>query len=76
MQGSFFMQKFKQREGICMLSDDFLTKIFSHPEMQKIPVGAQSTAVHAMEDVLEEIRKENPYGTISELFEYFIPTTD
>ena len=59
-----------------MLSDDFLTRLFSSAEMQTIPVGAQSTAVHAMEEVLEEMRKENPYVTISELFESFAPTTD
>lgn len=59
-----------------MLSDDFLTRIFSNKEMQKIPVGAQSTAVHAIQQVLEEIRRENPYGSISELFESFVPTTD
>lgn len=59
-----------------MLSDDFLTKIFSNEEMQKIPVGAQSTAVHAFEEVLEQIKEENPYGSISELFEPTFPTTD
>lgn len=59
-----------------MLSDDFLTKIFSNEEMQLLPVGAQCTAVHAMEEVLEEIRKENSYGSISELFESFVPATD
>lgn len=59
-----------------MLSDDFLTKIFSNQEMQKIPIGAQSTAVHAMEEVLQQIKEKNPYGTISELFESTIPTTE
>lgn len=51
-----------------MFTDEVLEKIFSHPEMQKIPVGAQSTAVHVFQEVIEEIREENPYGTISELF--------
>ena len=50
-----------------MFSDDFLEKIFAHPEMQKIPIGCQSTAVHAFQDVIEEIKEVNPYGTISEL---------
>jgi hypothetical protein len=58
-----------------MLSDDFLTRIFSNEEMQKLPVGAQSTAVHAMEEVLEQIKEENPYGAISELFEPIVPST-
>ena len=59
-----------------MLSDEVLTKIFSNAEMQKIPIGAQSTAVHAFEEVLEEIKEENPYGSISELFEPTFPTIE
>lgn len=70
------MQKYRHKEGMGMLSDDFLTKIFSNKEMQKIPIGAQSTAVHAIEEVLEQIKEENPYGSISELFEPTIPTTE
>ena len=58
-----------------MLSDDFLTRIFSNEEMQKIPIGCQSTAVHAIEEVLEQIKEENKYATVSELFEPAIPTT-
>lgn len=50
-----------------MFSDEVLEKIFAHPEMQKIPIGCQSTAVHVFQEVLEEIKEENPYGTISEL---------
>lgn len=52
-----------------MFSDEVLEKIFAHPEMQKIPIGCQSTAVHVFQEVLEEIKEENPYGTISELLE-------
>lgn len=51
-----------------MFNDDFLCKIFAHEEMQKIPVGAQSTAVHVFEEILEDRLEENPYATISELF--------
>lgn len=51
-----------------MFSDEILEKIFSHTEMQKIPVGAQSTAVQVFQDVMEEIKEENPYVNISELF--------
>lgn len=56
-----------------MFSDSILEKIFSHEEMQKIPVGTQATAVRAFEEVLENIIKENQYVTVAELF---IPTTD
>lgn len=40
-----------------MFSDEVLEKIFSHPEMQKIPIDCQSTAVHVFQDVLEEIKE-------------------
>ncbi|MGN0345928.1 MAG: hypothetical protein ACI4DU_01450 [Lachnospiraceae bacterium] len=50
-----------------MLKDEILEKIFANKEMQKIPIGCQSTAVSVFEDVLEELRKENHYVTLSEL---------
>ena len=51
-----------------MLKDEILEKIISNKEMQMIPIGCQSTAVSVFEDVLEELRKENAYAAISELF--------
>lgn len=51
-----------------MLKDEILEKIFSNKEMQKIPLGTQATAVSVFECVLEELRKENPYASLSELF--------
>ena len=50
-----------------MLKDEILEKIFANKEMQMIPIGYQSTAVSVFEDVLEELRKENPYAVISDL---------
>ena len=50
-----------------MLKDEILEKIFSSKEMQMIPIGCQSTAVSVFEDVIEELRKENPYANISDL---------
>lgn len=50
-----------------MFSDEFLEKIFAHPEMQKIPVGCQSTAVHVFGEVLEDILEVNPYEQLSAL---------
>ncbi len=50
-----------------MFTDETLEKIFAHPEMQKIPIGCQSTAVHAFQDILEEIKEESPYAAISDL---------
>ena len=61
------MQKFKHKEMKDMLKDEILEKIFSNKEMQMIPIGCQSTAVSVFEDVLEELRKENPYANISDL---------
>ena len=51
-----------------MFKDEILEKIFADIEMQKIPIGCQSTAVNVIERVLEEIKEGNPYATISELF--------
>lgn len=56
-----------------MFSDEMLEKIFAHEEMQKIPVGCQSTAVHVFEEILEDILEVNPYATVQSLFE---PTTN
>lgn len=50
-----------------MFNDLVLEKIFSHQEMQKIPVGCQSTAVHVFEEILEDILEENPYEQLSDL---------
>ena len=61
------MLKFKYKELKAMLKDEILEKIFSNKEMQKIPIGCQSTAVSVFEDVLEELRKENPYANISDI---------
>ena len=66
--GDFFMQKFKHKEMKPMLKDKILEKIFANEEMQKIPIGTQATAVSVFENMLEELRKENPYATVSELF--------
>ena len=61
------MQKFKHKEMKAMLKDEILEKIFSNKEMQMILIGCQSTAVSVFEDVIEELRKENPYANISDI---------
>ena len=48
-----------------MLTDELLERIFANNEMQKIPIGCQSTAVHAFQEVLEDIKEENPYADLS-----------
>ena len=53
--------------GRCMLRDDILEKLFSNKEMQALPIGYQSVAVAVLNEVLEEIKEESPYVTISDL---------
>lgn len=50
-----------------MFSGGVLERIFSRPELHKIPIDYQSTVIHAVEEALEDILEENPYVTISEL---------
>jgi hypothetical protein len=38
-----------------MFSDEILEKIFSHPEISKIPIDTQSTMINVIESVLEEM---------------------
>lgn len=54
-----------------MFTDTVLEKIFAHEEMQKIPVGCQSTAVYVFEEILSDRLEENPYEQLSDLF---VPT--
>lgn len=51
-----------------MLKDEILERIFANKEMQTMPIGFQSTAVNALEQVLEELKEENSYASLSELF--------
>ena len=50
-----------------MLSKELLEKILASEDSHKVPFGCQSTMIHVFEDVLEEIKEEKPYATISEL---------
>lgn len=52
---------------LIMFSDKILERIFAHSESHKVPIGYQSTMIHIVEDVLEELKGENPYASISEL---------
>ncbi len=38
-----------------------LQKIYSHPEMRKIPVGYYSVVAHVIEDILKDIQKNNNF---------------
>jgi hypothetical protein len=52
---------------VFMLADDVLEMIFSHPEMHRIPLGTQATAVRVMTDIIEKIKEDEPYAGISRL---------
>lgn len=51
-----------------MFSDEVLERIFSDKEIQTIPIGTQATAVNAVERVLEQIKEERPYASLSDIF--------
>jgi hypothetical protein len=63
------MPKFKHKEVFRMLKEEILEKYYANKHTVKVPVLFASECFTAMERVLEEIRKENPYATISELFD-------
>ena len=50
-----------------MLSKELLEKILANEDSHKVPFGCQSTMMHVFENVLEEIKEEKPYASISEL---------
>ena len=62
-----FLCQNTEKGGRCMLRDDILEKLFSNKEMQALPIGYQSVAVAVLNEVLEEIKEESPYVTISDL---------
>ena len=51
-----------------MLSEVFLEKFYSNPEICKIPIGMQPIVVKGLEEVLEELQKEKRFVSISQLF--------
>ena len=42
-----------------MFSDEILEKIFGRDYVMKVPLSYQSTMIHAVEEVLEEVKEEN-----------------
>ena len=48
-----------------MLNDYVLEKIFSSKEAKNVPIGYQATMVSVFDEVLEEIKGENPYADFS-----------
>ena len=44
-----------------MFSDEILEKIFAHQETSKVPIGCQSTMIHVIEEVLEDVENVNEF---------------
>lgn len=49
------MQEYRHRRAFLMFTDSQLEKIFSKPELQRLPLETQSEVIHAIEDALEEV---------------------
>jgi len=52
-----------------MFSDKLIEKIYSDLRTRRIPVFNISEMIRVFQDALLEIKEENPYATISELFD-------
>lgn len=50
-----------------MFSDEILTRILADQELRTIPVGCQSTAINVIERILDKIKEEQPYATLSDI---------
>ena len=48
-----------------MLNDYVLEKIFSSKEAKNVPIGYQATMVSVFDEVMQEIKGENPYADFS-----------
>lgn len=62
------MPKLRHKEVVQMLKEEILEKYFSNKHTAKIPVLFASECFTSIERVLDEIRKENPHATLSDLF--------
>ena len=60
------MQKFNQKEGDNLFSDEILEKIFNRKEMQRLDLQTQSSVIHAIEEVLEGEKQNADEQPVSE----------
>lgn len=56
-----------------MLSQDTQIRFYSNPKMCQIPIGVQSDMMDIFEDVLNEMKGDNPDATVSELLSATVP---
>lgn len=52
-----------------MLNEEIVEKYYCNKHTHKVPVLFACECLTAIERVIDEVRKENPYATISELFD-------
>lgn len=62
----FLLQKFNQKEGDNVFSDEILEKIFNRKEMQRLDLQTQSSVIHAIEEVLEGEKQNADEQPVSE----------
>ena len=60
------MQKFNQKEGDNVFSDEILEKFFNRKEMQRLDLQTQSSVIHAIEEVLEGEKQNADEQPVSE----------
>ena len=60
------MPKYKQEVGR-MFETDIKERFFANHKISKIPILFAIECFYIMEDVLKEVKEENPYATVSEL---------
>lgn len=50
-----------------MLNDDILEKIICHRAVSNFCLETQAEIINMFEEILEQIKEDNPYVTVSEL---------
>ena len=50
-----------------MLNDEVLEKILLHPNIREFGLYQQTEIINMFDDVIEQMKEEKPYATISEL---------
>ena len=63
--GSFFMPKFRYKEGKAMFTDEILERLFAIREIQKLSLKDQSLLIEAFEEVWNEM-EEKQNATLSQ----------
>lgn len=52
-----------------VLRESLKERLFSEIEIRKMPIELQVKILFSLQNILENIMEENPYATLSELFD-------